>query len=598
MVGGYTGKLLYIDLCIQKIEEKPLDYEQARIFIGGRGLGAKILWDSTKAGNDPLGPHNPLIFLTGPLTGMGPGAAQTAVMAKSPATGITLGHAMVGAHWGTELKLAGYDGLVITGQSEYPVYLTIYNNQVRIEKADEVWGLSTQSTEQKLRLKAGDVNARVLSIGPAGEAQVLFASINQELFHAAARGGMGAVMGSKKLKAIVVRGTGKLVASHPDVFMKTRSKILQNFLDMRTTTRRGYKLMRWGSTISSVAHSDHSELDVRNYREAHWPNIDKVSGLAYERQIAVKVRSCFSCPVCCHQLGIIKEGPFQGYLTNPDFDSSGTIGPGLLVEDVNAVAYLSRLGDELGMDDSSLGNVTGFAMECYEKGVLTKSDLDGIDLTWGNVEAIQQLWYKIAKGEGIGRLLGQGVKRAAEVLGQGSEKYAMHVKGLEFAGYAPQAHHDRALQYAVGDRGGCHHYGLTLDDQNKRVWADSMTSCTWHHAFVNTSDYLELLNAVTGWDYRVENWVQDAERLLLMARCYNLREGMSPERDDVLPVRVHEEPLTWGPKAGAFYPHEKFIRDRANFYQQRGCDEAGYPKRDHLEKLGLGFAWQESPYLR
>ena len=593
MVGGYAGTILHVDLTNQKIEKRPIDFDDARLFIGGRSYGAKWLWDNTKAGNDPLGPDNPLMFLTGPLTGMAPGAAQTAVVGKSPATG-TIGHAMTGAHWGAELKFAGYDGIIFTGQSEKPVYLSINNDQVKLESADDLWGMSTLETEQALKDKAGDVSARVLCIGPAGENLILFASVNQELFHSAARGGMGALMGSKKLKAVVVRGTGKLVAVKPEAFMDIRKKVQQNFLDMRATTRRGYKLLRWGSTVSSVAHSDHSELDVRNYREAYWSEIDKVGGVAYERKIAVKCRACFSCPLCCHQVGIIREGIFQGYLVNIDFDNSGPLSSGILVDDLYAMSYLSRLADEMGMDGSSLGNVIGFAMECYENGVISKKDLGGIDLTWGNADAALELTHKILKREeGVGWLLGQGAKRAAEALGHDSIRYAMQVKGLEFAGYAPQAHADRALQYALGDRGGCHHYGLSLDDQNKRVWADSLVACTWHHAFVKPAEYMEMLNYVTGWEYPMDEWLQYADRMLLMARCYNLREGLVPEKDDILPARVHDDALTWGPKAGAAYSRERFAKEKLDWYQVRGCDEAGYPKLDSLEKLGIGFAYQK-----
>ncbi|MDP3046110.1 MAG: aldehyde ferredoxin oxidoreductase family protein, partial [Chloroflexota bacterium] len=558
-------------------------------FIGGRGLGSRLLWDLAPAGVDPLAADSPLMFLTGPLTGLVPGGAHTAVVHKSPSTGITLGHAITGAQWGTELKTAGYDGVVVTGEASKPVYLSIEDGKAEVREAGDLWGKRTLETEVLLKQRLGDPRARVLCIGPAGENLVSFASIQQEYFRSAARGGCGTLMGAKRLKAIAVRGHGPIPLAQPELFAIRYEEILAKLRGSRTK-RRGYGLVRWGSTISHDPHSDISELDVRNYREAYWADIDKIGGLEYERRCKVRSRSCFGCPICCLQTGVLREGPHAGTLTNPDFDSFGTIGPGCLVTDFAGANYLSALGDDLGMDDTSLGNVVGFAMECYERGLITKADTDGLELTWGNVAVMEALWHKVAYREGFGALLAQGVREVAATIGGGSEAFAMHAKGLSFAGYAPTAHPDRALQYAVGDRGGCHHYGLNLDEQNGRVWADSLTCCAWHRAMLSPADYTGLLSAATGWEYTVEDWDAIALRLLIMARAYNIREGMVPMRDDVLPARVHDDPLTQGPMKGAQYPREAFLKDRAEWYAVRGCDEAGYPTRETLDQLGLGFA--------
>ncbi len=587
--GGYTGRLLRVDLTTGKVNTSDEHLQYAEDLIGGRGLGARLLWESLPAGTDPLAPSSPLMFLTGPLTGIAPGAAHTTVVFKSPNTGMTLGHAITGAQWGTELKTAGYDGLIVTGQSSKPVYLVVEDKQVSIREADFLWGKGAMETEVVLKGKLGDPRWRVACIGPAGENLVKFASIQQEYFRSAARGGPGALMGSKRLKAIVVRGHGPIPVARSEEYAARYAAVYAKLRDARTSKRRGYNLSRWGSTISQVPHSDISELDVKNYREGYWKQVDTVSGLEYERRSKVRSRSCYNCPLACMQTGVLREGEHIGTLLNPDFDSFGTIGPGCLATDYAGAEYLSALGDDLGFDDTSLGNVVGFAMECYEKGLLTKADCDGLELKWGDTKVMEILWHKIARREGIGNLLAEGVRDAAVKIGRGSEKFAMHAKGVSFAGYAPQAHHDRGLQYAVGDRGGCHHYGLDETEQNARVWADSLTCCAWHRALLAPADYMGLLSSATGVEFSPDAWNTTANRMLMMARAYNIREGMVPERDDVLPARVHDEPLTQGPKAGACYSREEFLRDRAEWYAARGCDDKGFPTRETLDRLGLGF---------
>lgn len=586
--GGYTGKLLRVDLTTSKIQASDEHLAFAHDFIGGRGLGSRLLWDLLPARTDPLAPENPLMFLTGPLTGIAPGAAHTTIVFKSPNTGITLGHAITGAQWGTELKTAGYDGVIVTGKSAKPVYLAIDDDEVVLRDAGSLWGRGVMETEVRLKTALGDPRRRVLCIGPAGENLVRFAGINQEYFRSAARGGPGAVMGSKRLKAVVVRGHGPITVSKPQDYALRYGQVYAKLRGAKTK-RRGYNLGRWGSTISHDSHSDVSELDVRNYREGYWADVFKISGLEYERRSKVRSRSCHNCPICCMQTGVLREGDHIGTLTNPDFDSFGTIGPGCLITDYAGAQYLSALGDDLGFDNSSLGNVAGFAIECFERGLLTKPDCDGLELKWGDYKTLEILWHKIARREGIGDILAEGVREAAVKIGRGSEKFAMHAKGLSFAGYTPTAHPDRALQYAVGDRGGCHHYGLGLPEQNARVWADSLTCCAWHRAMLSPEDYLGLLSLATGWDYATEDWDKFALRLLIMARAYNIREGMVPERDDVLPARVHEDALTQGPDAGAVYSREDFLRDRAEWYTVRGCDEKGIPTKQTLEDLQLGF---------
>lgn len=588
-VTPFRHRLLEIDLTSGTIAPLDVPEDWSPAFVGGRGLGARLLWERLSPGADPLAPEAEMYVLTGPLTGVAPGGAQTSLVFKSPATRTTIGHAVTGGQWGPELRACGFDGLVIRGRAPSPVYVVVTDGAAEIRPADQLWGKTTFETESLVKLALGDHGVRVLSIGPGGENLVRFASVQQEMFRSAARGGPGCVWGSKNLKAIAVRGRLPLPVARPEEAFAQHDRLHEALAASRTTIRRPYFLSRWGSSMSKVPHSDVAELDVRNYREATWDKVDSVGGLAYERRVRVRPRSCFGCPIGCMQLGMIHQGPFAGRLVNPDFDSTGTIGPGCLIEDLEALCYLSRWGDEYGLDDASLGNVTGFAMECFERGLITTGDTGGLELRWGDADAVLKLWGMILRREGIGDVLAEGVRHAAEVIGGGSEAFAMHVKGLEFAGYAPQAHPDRALQYAVGDRGGCHHYGLSPQEQDHRAWADSLLVCSWHRRVLPPEDYMSLLRPITGWDLDPDDWSASGARMLLAARAFNIREGTVPLRDDVLPERVHVDALTTGPRAGAVYLEEDFLADRQEWYADRGCDAAGIPTAERLSRLGLGF---------
>ncbi|KKM10485.1 aldehyde:ferredoxin oxidoreductase [Clostridiales bacterium PH28_bin88] len=602
-MGTFTAKLVEIDLSTGKIAALITPDHWSRDFIGGRGLGARMLWERQPRGVDPLGPEAEMYILAGPLTGIVPGGAQICLVFKSPLTQNTIGYSLTGANWGTELRSAGWDGLILKGSAPTPVYLLIKNDRVELRDAGHLWGRTTFETEKILKEEIKDPFARVLSIGPAGENLVRFASVQQESFRSAARGGTGCVWGAKGLKAIIVRGTGPIPVNRPEEAFLARRKIERALIESRTTVRRAYDLVRWGGSITHLPHSDEEDLDVRNYQEGTWEEIDKVGGLAYELRCRAKTRGCFGCPVSCMPLGVIREGTFSGKIVCPDLDSTSTIGPGCLVNDLESMVYLSRWGDEQGIDTTSLGNVTGFAMECYEKGLLTLSDLDGIDLKWGSVPAMLALWQKIVRREGIGDLLAQGVRNAAKVIGGGAGSFAMHVKGLEFAGFTPKAHRERGLEYAVADRGAAHHFGSKTSHLYQRTWADCLTVCTWQRRMITPEMYIDLLHPVTGWDIGQDEWPVVAERILLTARSYNIREGTVPLRDDVLPERVHHEPMTKGKQAGAVYPKEQFVADRLAWYQERGCDAAGIPTAERLRALGLDFVIPDmeaarSPALR
>ncbi len=591
---GYSGRFLKVDLSERSTEivstAEMVGEAQLQAFLGGRGLGAKLLWDQTEAGLDPLSPESPLFFLTGPLTGLAPGGAHTCLAFKSPQTGITWCHSTVGGHWGAELKAAGFDGVSIKGKVSTPVYLNIKDGAAQIKEAGHLWGKGTYETEAHLLDEAGDRRSQVLCIGPAGENGVLYSGVHTHRFHAAARAGGGCLMGSKGLKAVVVRGTGGIFTVRPAEFDVPRLEVQQRLTRSTRETTSGLWFARFGTFFSNLKQSDTGDLDVRNYREGYWEEAGRIC-VEYDASNSMRRSSCFSCPVSCMHIGKVHGGKYNGTVAVPDFDSTGTIGPGCLVNDLDSILYMNALADDLGMDTASLGNVTGFAMECYEKGLLSRNDLGGVDLKWGDVEAILALWDMIVRREGIGDLLSQGVRKAAEKIGQGSEKFAMHAKGLEMAGYLPNG--VRGLQYAVGDRGGCHHFGVTVQEQMIRGLADSFLVCSFHmiglFGQMPLSLYLRMLNAATGWNITEEEAISTAQRILTLGRCYNIREGMVPLRDDVLPDRAHTEPLTKGARKGSIYEHERFLKERGDWYKEVGCDSKGVPRDDVLEKLGLEF---------
>jgi len=583
-------RILEIDLSERKTKVIELPDQWVREYIGGRGLGTRLLWERTKEGLEPLAPEAEMYILTGPLTGIATGGAHTCLTFKSPLSGNTIGFAVTGAQWGTELRCTGYDGIILKGKSSKPVYLMIKDDEVEIRDAEHLWGTTTWQAQQLIKNELKDPHFKVLAIGPAGENLVSFASIGQEQFRAAARCGSGTVWGSKGLKAIAVRGTNPIRTFDPLGTIKVRQDLEKVLLESRTGHPRGFELVRYGNSISLTAHNDEGRLVTKNYQEGYFEGINEVGGLKYDLRYYAKSRSCSGCPLGCMKLGIIRDGDFAGNLVCPDFDSTANIGPGCNISDLGSMVFLSRWADEQGFDATSLGNITGFAMECYEKGILSLADLDGIKLEWGNTGAVLDLWQKIVKREGIGDTLAHGVKYAAQTFGKGAEKLAMHCKGVEFPGFVPQGGHKKGLQYAISDRGPCHHYGSTINEQNQRVWADSLTVCSWQRRLVDPQIYMDLLQVAMGWDIELSEWDITAERMLLLARTYNIREGIIPEMDDVLPERVHTEPLTKGKKAGSVYPLEKFKADRLKWYEERGCDSTGVPKIEHLINLGLDFA--------
>lgn len=584
----FCHRILEIDLSTGTCKTYPIQPEWAEEFVGGRGLGIRLLWERLPTGVDPLSPSSEMIILTGPLTGIAPGGAHTCLVFKSPQTNL-LNYSLTGAQWGPELRSAGYDGIIISGRSPKPIYIYIKDDRVELRDASHLWGFSSFESEKILKNEVKDSLARILSIGPAGEQRIPYASVQQEFFRAAARGGGGAVWGAKNLKAIVVRGSQPIPTHDPLRTIQIKQKMDKLLRDSRVTERRSYDLVRWGGSMTNMPHSDENDLNVANYRESSWEDVGKIGGLAYERQCRAKSRGCYGCPLGCMALGVIREGDFKGNLVCPDLEAIANLGSGLRVNDLNSMVYLTRWADEQGFDASSLGNITGFAIECYENGLLKDRECGGIELQWGKVKEILKLWEKILKREGIGELFAQGVKKAADQIGQNSHHFAMQVKGKEFACFTPQANSSQGLQYAVSDKGPAHHFGGRIDKAAQRTWADLLTVCTWQRRMIEPEIYQQMLEAVTGWTVNSEVWAKVAARVLLLGRAYNIREGMVPLRDDILPQRVHEDALTQGAEKGKVYLREHFIQDRENWYLENGCNREGHPTQEALKDCNLDF---------
>jgi aldehyde:ferredoxin oxidoreductase len=601
MVGGYAGKILEADLTENRVRVSPLSEEDAKKFLGGRGLMNKLLWDRLKPMTQGFDEANQIMFFTGPLTGLLSGN-RTIIRFKSPltatSTGLNLmGHTATGGNWAPELKFAGFDGVIVQGKAPEPVYLYIHNGEAEIRSAKHLWGRSIFETEVKLKEEI-DPFARVLSIGPAGENLVRYACVNNEYFYSGSRTGAGAVMGSKKLKAIAVRGTLDIPVEDPETLLEVEETV---YKELTSSPATAYMRERWGSTTANISSSDSSTGPLWNWRESYWGDeIEKAGAFQFESRLRVKNRGCYGCPTPCNQLGIIREGPWAGSFDIPDYDSTDLLHPNCGVTDPNGVYALSSFLDQMGLDSITTGNTLSWVMECYEKGILTHDDLDGIELTWGNVPAMFKMVEKIVRREGIGNLLAEGIRIASAKVGKGSEKFAMHCKGVEWGvGGAGNNRDKRETQcYVMSDHGGVHLYGPNVESQNRFAIADSITICIRNLTFDVNSVQLptlsKALKAATGWDLLKNQEELDtvANRILILERAWNIREGLRPDRDDILPERVFTEPLTLGPKAGtpaAIYDRRQFEADKQEWYAARGCDEHGIPTKETLRKLGLDF---------
>lgn len=609
MAEPYQGKFLVVDLSEGKSTILPLSEELKTKFVGGKGFGARLLYDLVPAGADPLGPDNVLMFMPGPLTGTAAPGMRACVVTKSPLTG-TFVDSYHGGHFTQEIKYAGYDGLIVRGRAAQPVYLFIDDDRVEIRSAERFWGKDTFAASRGIKEELGDETVKVACIGPAGENLVRFALICCEYNRQAGRGGTGAVMGSKNLKAVAVRGTKPVFVANTEAFLAAAWKGQEEARNSDAT-----KALTVEGTASAILFAnDEGLLPHRNFADGQFSDCVKLAHEAQNEEIWLRHVGCASCPVSCSKIGVIRSGPHAGTVSDiVEYETSALMGANLELSNIREVAYLVQQCDALGLDGMSAGGVIGFAIEAFQKGIITTADTDGQELAFGDAKAVGYLVDLIAHRRGrLGWLLGEGVKRAAAELGQGSEAFACHTKGLETPAWGPRSSPGMGLAYATADRGGCHQRGFPLNYETGGEWEgeqverlglkhkaailaylqnylaglDTLVKCDFVAFGITGETYAAMLSAALGVEYSEADLVKLGERVWNMIRLFNWREGFR-RRDDSLPPRFMTEPLPNGPCAGHLISESDLNKMLDEYYQIRGWDREGRPLPDKLAELGL-----------
>ncbi|MHB1404168.1 MAG: aldehyde ferredoxin oxidoreductase family protein [Desulfitobacteriaceae bacterium] len=619
-----VGDILHIDLSQGSWWREPVSKEMVRRYLGGRGINTRLLWDLVKPGTDPLGPENALIFGTGLLTGSGaPSSGRTTVTCLSPATNLYL-KTSGGGHWGAELKYAGFGHLVIHGGAEHPVYLWIDGDSVEIHDASALWGLDVRATDSAIKKELRDENIETAIIGPAGENLVRFASVMFSVYNAAGRGGAGAVMGSKNLKAIAVRGSGTVVPAQPQRFQEL---VRQARASLAADS--GYKdLGRYGTSGSLNSVNELRVLPSYNFKRSFLDDVYPLTGQNLTNSGYLKRRSaCFSCIIACHRYSTVGRGSFAGaHAGGPEYETMSALGSGCGVIDTEAVIKANELCNIYGLDTISTGSVIQWAMESYEKDVIGSKELDGLDLRWGNGQAMVEMVQKIAFRQGFGDLLAEGVKRAAERTGGESYKWAVQAKGLEQSRVDTRSAKSYALAFAVNPRGSDHlhteafaEFGMSPEARQliKKITGDEKYAnpyltekraeiVRWHEdcysvtdalgfcAFATTALYgispqimAELFSAATGMEFTEEDILWAGRRILTQEKCYNVSLG-ADRKDDTLPWRLMHEPTPNQPDTTAINSKEELDGLLDEYYTLHEWDvNSGKPTKNILEKLDL-----------
>jgi aldehyde:ferredoxin oxidoreductase len=614
--GGYSGKILRINLTDKTSKEEKLPLEIATNFIGGAGLGIKYLFDEVKPGTDALGPENKLIFAPGPFTGTSiPCASRMAVTGKSPLTG-AVGVALTGGYFPAELKFAGWDAIIIEGKAEKPTWISVKDGAVRFHDAAGIWGTMTFDCQQMIKDNLKDQNTRVICIGPAGERLSKIACIINER-RAVGRKGLGAVMGSKNLKAIAVRGTGTVAITSEEKYKTARSEMLKA---MKESPVLYSAFSPAGTPMVVDLTGAMGILSAKNWTATgEFVPVEEL-GLDAQNSRKIGKEHCYDCPVGCSQMKLAKTGPYAGILTEgPEFETIYSFGTETGVANLDAVIAADRLADELGLDSMSAGVTIGFAMELFEKGILTPADTGGLELKFGNDQAMIALLRMMAYREGIGDILTDGTKAAAKKIGKGSEKYAMNIKGLELPAYDVRGAKAHGLNYATAYTGADHNKGyafqeifgipvpwevdrfaiegkgkLTRWNQDVRcVTCDCATMC----AFIldtalpatSTQNTAALMEAVTGLIFTPDEVQKVGERVNNLAKAFNIREGFT-RADDTFPERLMTEPLKDGASKGQMISKDDLKKMLDEYYTDRGWNpETGVPTRAKLTDLGLEY---------
>ena len=601
-MSSYTGKLLRANLTTGAVKVEPIPEQVTRDFMGPRGLGIKYLYDELKPGTDPLGPENKLFLGAGIISGTtGQGFSRWLVMTKSPATG-TWAKSSCGDYFGARLKFAGFDAIIIEGKAQKPSYIYLEDQKAEILDAAELWGLDTAETQDRLRRKHGPKTITAC-IGPAGEKLVKYAAIVSGR-RTAGRMGTGTVMGSKNLKAIAINSTGRIVPHNQEAFNELSREMIET---LKAHPRRKM-LTEFGVASSLLKYSrDMHFTPVRNFRQGSMEGIEKIGAPEFNK-FKVGNHGCYGCMTRCGQMRKVTEGPYAGALTEgPEYESIFAFGCVLCNTDPASIIAADSLCDLLGLDTISTGVCIAFACELFERGIISTKDTDGLELTWGNHPAFITLVQKIGKREGFGELLGEGVKRAAEQIGKGAEKYAIHVKGLELPAYEPRAVKGYALSYAVSTLGAQHNWGRPSDEltgardpltdeghgeyialvARRQVMMDCILECVFANSGLTPEARNQLVVAATGFEEFGDPAYLDrvADRVLCLERAFIVRDGFS-RKDDTLPTRLLTEPLEdAGPATGQIVRNLDGLIDE--YYDAAGYTRNGIPTPQKLRGLGL-----------
>lgn len=608
MADGYMGQLLAADLTRRKAWTIPLPQWLKDDFVGGKGFGAKLLYDLTPAGADPLGPQNVIMFMAGPLTATEAPSMRACVITKSPLTGIYL-DSFFGGRFGPEIKYAGYDGLIILGRAAQPTYLWIGDDQVEFRSAKGIWGADALTANDLVKKDLNVPGARVVTIGQAGENLVKFSLISCEYNRQAGRGGAGAVMGSKNLKAIAISGSCLVNVNDPRTFREAcdvaNADIRASETCAALTDSGTSNAVPWSNAVGT--------LPFRNYFDQVDDKADRLGDEGQKKHLFLGKAACFGCPIRCSQMGAVRTGKYAHMITDiVEYESAALMGSNLDIHDVRAVAHLVKLCDAYGLDSMSTGGVIGFAFEAVQKGIIDPPN--EVKLSFGSVAGAEYLIHAIAMQENdLGRLLGQGVKRAAARLGGNAEDFALHVKGLEVPGWAPRGTPGMGLAYMTADRGACHQrgfmvayevggrtyrgkpvdtYGLTQKaeilkgEQDYLAGLDALVKCDFGAFGVTPKSYTRMFNAATGRSSDLRFFSTLGERIWNQTRLFNLREGLTANQDR-LPKRIVAEPLPSGPHKGRRISEADMTVMLADYYQQRGWDKNGHPTKNKLLSLGL-----------
>lgn len=604
---AYAGKILQLDLTARETRTETLTEEYAKKYIGGIGLGMRLWLDNSKPCVDPFDPENPLILTTGSLAGtMWPtGGNGHAFVSKSPASH-GVGESKAHGTFGTELKRAGYDGLILKGKSEKPIFVWIDDENLQFLDASHLMGKSPSETEDLIREQLGDYYIRVAAIGVAGEKLSRIACIINDKTRAAGRTGLGAVMGSKNLKAIAVRGTHDVTVAKPEHFMEMVKEFHER---MKGPAAQKYRTL--GTPENVLVHNSLACMPTRNYNNASFEGAEKVSGEVLNGKYLAKITGCSSCAMRCEHMCVVSEGPYKNTMTRMEYETLWALGPYCGVDRLDAIIKGMELCNYYGIDAISTGVIAGFAMDCYENHILTQKELDGIDARFGNHEAMVELVEKIGKREGIGEILSEGVKVAAEKIGKGSDKLAAHIKGVEVTGYDLRCLKTAALGFAVSFRGADHNrhgaYAFDIKGKVNRLVAekgrgkmvagmedayaiiDSLIICKFSRGtyYKEFEDMAKLYTVVTGIEMTPNELKQAGERINNLGRLFNIREGLG-RKDDTLPYKVMHIPIPdEGSSKGAVFTQAELDLLLDDYYEARGWTKQGVPTSEKLKELGI-----------